>query len=86
MCYSNNDTINHNTFTVIDRMWNGEDSPPGAIAAPDNQGILEVCTRNALGKAIANGYMTEKVVSGKQIDISQESVTIVLVNVHKVMI
>ena len=66
-------------------MWHGEDSPPGAVAAPDNQGSLEVCTRNALGKAIANAYMTKKVVDKVEIDIHQNTITSVLVNVHKVI-
>ena len=71
-------------------MWNGEhehkneDSPPGATAVPDNQGVLDVCTGYSLGKAVVNGFMTEKFVADKIIDIDQGKVTSLLVNEHKV--
>ena len=46
-----------------------EDSPPGATAVPDNQGVLDVCTGYSLGKAVVNGFMTKKFVADKIIDI-----------------
>ena len=56
---------------------------------PDDQGNLGVCTRNALAKAIGNGFMqgvfVEKdFVSGKELDFDQNAITQVLVNEHKV--
>ena len=57
---------------------------PGGPAVLDNQGKLEECTRFALSKAIGNGFWTGKIVKGKDIDISQESIKEVLCNEHKV--
>ena len=58
--------------------------PPEGFAKVDNQGKLGVCTRSGLSKALANGFMSKKFVSGKNIDIDQQVIMTALVNTHKV--
>ena len=59
------------------------DIPEGS-AKPDDQGNLGVCTRNALAKAIGNGFMEKDFVPGKELDFDQNAITHALVNEHKV--
>ena len=56
---------------------------PGARPVPDNQGELEVCTRFAISKGIVDGFMRKMFVRGKEVDISQDQVTMILINEHK---
>ena len=57
---------------------------PEGPAEPDDQGNLGVCTRNALAKAIGNGFMEKDFVPGKELDFDQNAITHALVNEHKV--
>ena len=54
--------------------------PPGNYPEPDFQGDLEECSRFALGKAIASGFMRKKFVIGQSIDVAQKEVIAVLCN------
>ena len=56
---------------------------PGARPIPDDQGDLEVCTRFAISKAIVDGFMRKMFVRGREVDIDQDQVTMVLLNEHK---
>ena len=56
------------------------DIPPGNNPVPDDQGELEECSRHALGKAIASGFMKKKTVPGQVIDVAQNEVSAVLCN------
>ena len=57
---------------------------PEAYATPDDQGDQGVCTRNALGKAVANGFMTQEFGNDIQLDFNQDVISQILVNLHKV--
>ena len=59
---------------------------PEAYATPDDQGDQGVCTRNALGKAVANGFMTQEFGNGIQLDFNQDVISQILVNLHKVKV
>ena len=54
--------------------------PPGDYPKPDNQGDLEECSRYALGKAVASGFMKKKTIPGQEIDVAQNEVSAVLCN------
>ena len=56
---------------------------PGARPIPDDQGDLEVCTRFAISKAVVDGFMRKMFVRGREVDIDQDQVTMVLLNEHK---
>lgn len=56
------------------------DAPPGNNPVPDFQGDLEECSRYALGKGIASGFMKKKTVPGQEIDVAQNEVSAVLCN------
>ena len=58
---------------------------PEGGAAPDDQGNLGVCTRNALAKAIGNGFIDKEFEPGKELDFDQSAISHVLVNEHKVV-
>ena len=51
---------------------------------PDDQGKLGFCTRYALGKGIANGFMDKDFVLDREIDFDQKAVTFILVNEERV--
>ena len=61
----------------------GPNIAPGARPIPDDQGNLEVCTRFAVSKAIVDGFMRKMFVRGREVDIDQDQVTVVLLNEHK---
>ena len=56
------------------------DIPPGNNPVPDDQGDLDECSRYALGKAVASGFMKKKTVPGQEIDVDQDQVSAVLCN------
>ena len=56
------------------------DIPPGNNPVPDFKGDLEECSRYALGKGIASGFMKKKTVPGQEIDVAQNEVSAVLCN------
>ena len=56
------------------------DIPPGNNPVPDFQGDLEECSRYALGKGIASGFMKKKTVPGQEIDVAQNEISAVLCN------
>ena len=56
------------------------DIPPGNNPVPDFQGDLEECSRYAIGKGIASGFMKKKTVPGQEIDVAQNEVSAVLCN------
>ena len=56
---------------------------PEGHAMPDDQGKLGFCTRYALGKGIANGFMDKDFVLDKEIDFDQNAITCILVNEEK---
>lgn len=60
-----------------------KDLAPGSKPTPDDQGNLDVCTRFAICKAIIFGFMMKIFVPGKEIDIDQACMTLVLLNEHK---
>ena len=57
---------------------------PGGLAAPDDQGNMPFCSRNALGKAAANGFMEGKFDPPRQLDFDQSNIVHVIVNSDKV--
>ena len=62
---------------------------PGQIAGPDDQGNLGFCSRYALGKAAANGFMKGKFYTGPQdpnqkLDLVQRDIVTALVNSDEV--
>lgn len=60
------------------------DGPPGALAVIDNQGNLGFCSRFALGKAAANGFMLRKFYPYQQLDFVQRDIATAIVNSDKV--
>ena len=66
-----------------DEEFESQEIAPGGFGVPDDQGTLDVCTRFALSKAIAEGFMKKITVRGKQIDIDQDVITNVLLNEFK---
>ena len=58
--------------------------PPGGLAAPDDQGNLGFCSRYALGKAAANGFMEGKFDPHQKLDFDQSHIAIAIVNYDKV--
>lgn len=66
-----------------DEMIAKPSAAPGARPIPDDQGDLEVCTRFAVSKAIVDGFMRKMFVRGREVDIDQDQVTMVLLNEHK---
>ena len=61
----------------------GPPGPPGCLANLDNQGNLGFCSRFALGKGIANGFM-EKKFDHQQLDFVQRDIVTAIVNTDKV--
>ena len=57
---------------------------PGGLAAPDDQGNLPLCSRYALGKAAANGFMVRKFDPHHQLDFDQRDIVTLIVNSDKV--
>ena len=55
---------------------------PEGPAMTDDQGNLGVCTRNALAKAIGNGFMEKDFVPGKELYFDQNAIAHALVNKH----
>ena len=58
--------------------------PPGEFAAPDDQGNLGFCSRYAVAKAGANGFMTGKFFPNQILDFVQTEIEIAIVNSDKV--
>ena len=58
--------------------------PPGGLAVPDDQGNLGFCSRFALGKAIANGFMVRKFDPHQQLDFVQRDISNAIVNTDEV--
>ena len=58
--------------------------PPGGLAVPDDQGNLGFCSRYALGKAAANGFMVRKFDPHHQLDFDQRDIVTLIVNSDKV--
>ena len=58
--------------------------PPGGLAAPDDQGNLGFCSRFALGKAVANGFMVRKFDPSQQLDFDQSHIINAIVNTDEV--
>ena len=58
--------------------------PPGGMAAPDDQGNLGFCSRFALGKAVANGFMVRKFDLHQQLDFDQRDISNLIVNTDEV--
>ena len=56
---------------------------PGGLAAPDDQGNLPLCSRYALGKAAANGFMEGKF-NHQKLDFDQRDIVTLIVNSDKV--
>ena len=56
---------------------------PEGNAIPDDQGKLGFCTRYALGKAIANGFMDKDFVKNRELDFDQNVISGILVNNEK---
>ena len=54
------------------------------FAEGDDQGNSVLCTRYALSKATANGFMEKKFIPGQEIDFDQSSISAVLNNIPKV--
>ena len=59
-------------------------SPPEAYAAPDDQGNLGFCSRFALSKTVANGFMDKKFEPYQQLDFVQRDISNIIVNLDKV--
>ena len=57
---------------------------PGGLAAPDDQGNLAFCSRYALGKAAANGFMKRKFAPHQQLDFDQSHIVTAIVNSDEV--
>ena len=58
---------------------------PGGLAAPDDQGNLGFCSRYALGKAAANGFMEGKFDPHQQkLNFDQRVIVNLIVNLDKV--
>ena len=57
---------------------------PGGLAAPDDQGNLGFCSRYALGKAAANGFMVKKFDPYHQLDFDQRDIVTLIVNSDEV--
>ena len=57
---------------------------PGGLAAPDDQGNLGFCSRYALGKAAANGFMEGKFDTHQKLDFDQSQIVTLIVNSDKV--
>ena len=64
-------------------MATGSTAPEG-LAAPDHQGDLGFCTRFAISKAVANGFMTKAFGNVNKMDFDQKSISMLLVNQHEV--
>ena len=58
---------------------------PEALASPDNQGNYGLCTRFAVAKAVANGFMTKAFGNVIRMDFDQNNISTLLVNMHKVV-
>ena len=59
--------------------------PPGALADIDHQGNLGFCSRFALGKAAANGFMLGKFAPHQQLDFVQGEISNFFVNTDMVV-
>ena len=60
-----------------------ENSGPGGLPVPDNQGKLKTCTRFAVAKAVIAGFMMKIFVPNEEVDVDQEAVVTALLNEHK---
>ena len=58
--------------------------PPGGLAAPDDQGNLALCSRFALGKAVANGFMVKKFPPNQKLNFDQSHIATAIVNSDEV--
>ena len=58
--------------------------PPGGLAVPDDQGNLGFCSRYALGKAAANGFMVRKFDLDQMLDFDQSHIATAIVNSDEV--
>ena len=56
-----------------------------AAMKADDQGSLSSCVSFGTSKAVSNGFMDGKFVEGQKIDISQKTVSQVLVNISQVI-
>ena len=65
-------------------MATGSTAPEG-LAAPDHQGNFGFCTRFAVAKAVANGFMTKAFGNVIRMDFDQNNISTLLVNMHKVV-
>ena len=54
------------------------------FAEPDDQKNSVLCTRFALSKAVANGFMDKKFIPGQEIDFDQSSIAAELINIPPV--
>ena len=64
-------------------------SPPGSpegYATPDDQGTLALCTRYALAKAVANGFIDKNFVKDLELDFDQNALSLILVNEFQVIL
>ena len=57
---------------------------PGEFASPDDQGNLGFCSRYALAKATANGFMEGKFDPHQQLDFVQGKIVTAIVNSDEV--
>ena len=60
-----------------------ENSGPGGLPVPDNQGKLKTCTRFAVAKAVIAGFMMKIFIPNEEVDVDQEAVVTALLNEHK---
>ena len=86
-CFSIKDKEKNN---LLYRVWASAEEI-GNLALPDmpdkeqrkkqdDQGYSVLCTRYALSKAVANGFMDKKFIPGQEIDFDQSSIATELVN------
>ena len=61
-------------------------SAPEAYATPDDQGNFGFCTRFALAKTVANGFMDKKFDPYQKLDFVQKDISSILVNCDQVKI
>ena len=57
---------------------------PQALAAPDHQGDHGTCTRFAVAKGVANGFMTKAFGNDTKLDFDQGKISALLMNEHEV--
>ena len=67
-------------------MASASSAVPGGLAAPDDQGNLGFCSRYALGKAAANGFMEGKFAPHQQLDFVQRDIATAIVNADEVKV